>query len=82
MIISFVVEQTRLSVWVLDGDPRHAELLQFGVHSTSLEHTLVVLTVSMETPWTIMDQLQIWATTLHEHLDSLKLGHDECKSLQ
>ncbi|KAF2349071.1 Dynein family light intermediate chain [Trinorchestia longiramus] len=75
-------EHTRLSVWVLDGDPRHSELLQFGVNTTSLEHTVVLLTVSMETPWTIMDQLQIWASTLHEHLDSLKLGHDEVQRLQ
>ncbi|KAA0194378.1 hypothetical protein HAZT_HAZT008105, partial [Hyalella azteca] len=50
-------EHTRLSVWMLDGDPRYSDFLQFSVNSTSLEHTVVLLTVSMETPWAIMDQL-------------------------
>ena len=64
---------------MLDGDPRHSELLQFAVNAETVEHTVVLLSVSMATPWTIMDQLQTWATTLHGHLDSVKVPHDKAQ---
>ena len=75
-------EHTRLSVWVLDGDPRHSDLLQFAINTDTVAHTLVVLTISMATPWAIMDQLRTWATILHEHLDSLNLPHDVAQEYQ
>ena len=75
-------EHTRLSVWVLDGDPRHSELLQFGVNASNVSHTVVLLTVSMATPWSIMDTLHTWATALHEHLDALQLPRDVAQCRQ
>lgn len=75
-------DHTRLSVWVLDGEPVHGELLEFAVSGTSLEHTLVLLTVSMTTPWAIMDQLHTWASTLQDHIDKLNLDPDHFKERQ
>ncbi|MCL4121100.1 UNVERIFIED_CONTAM: hypothetical protein GTU68_014305, partial [Idotea baltica] len=66
-------EKTRLGVWILDGDPKHSELLEYAVNEKNLEHTLVVLAVSMTTPWAIMDQLHTWASTLQDHIDKLNL---------
>ncbi|XP_042224102.1 cytoplasmic dynein 1 light intermediate chain 2-like isoform X2 [Homarus americanus] len=75
-------DHTRLSVWVLDGDPKHAELLEFSVNADNLEHTLVLLSVSMTTPWAIMDQLHTWASTLQDHIDKLNLDPDKFKEQQ
>ncbi|KAG0719558.1 Cytoplasmic dynein 1 light intermediate chain 2 [Chionoecetes opilio] len=75
-------DHTRLSVWVLDGDPVHGELLEYAMHPASLEHTLVLLSVSMTTPWHIMDQLHTWASTLQDHIDKLNLEPDYFKDRQ
>ncbi|CAG7824637.1 unnamed protein product [Allacma fusca] len=75
-------DQTQLSVWVLDGNPSHANLLQFALSDKTFSETVVMLTVSMATPWTIIDQLQFWAGLLHDHVDSLKLSPDRVKELR
>ncbi|KOB69098.1 Cytoplasmic dynein 1 light intermediate chain 2, partial [Operophtera brumata] len=56
-------DHTRLSVWVLDGDPGHSNLLKFALNEDTFPHTLVILTVAMTTPWGLLDQLQSWAAS-------------------
>lgn len=68
---------TRLGVWVLDGDPGHSNLLKFALNETSYAHTLVILTVSMTSPWSWLEQLQHWVKILADHIDSLKLEKEE-----
>lgn len=70
-------DHTRLSVWVLDGDPSHAHLLRFALSEESFPHTLVMFVVAMTTPWGILDQLQTWATVLQDHIDRLKIDVDD-----
>lgn len=65
---------TRLGVWVLDGDPGHTHLLKFAINETNFEHTLVILTVSMTTPWSWQDQLQHWIKVLADHVEKLKIS--------
>lgn len=72
----FISDHTRLSVWVLDGDPSHAHLLRFALSEETFPHTLVMFTVAMTTPWGIQDQLQSWASILQDHIDRLKLSAD------
>ncbi|KAK0172651.1 hypothetical protein PV328_005946 [Microctonus aethiopoides] len=77
-------DQTRLSVWVLDGDPGHANLLRFALSSERFPHTLVMLVAAMTTPWAILDQLQAWAALLGDHIDKLPLNNDtrqQCRHL-
>ncbi|KAJ3654107.1 hypothetical protein Zmor_013320 [Zophobas morio] len=69
-------DQTRLSVWVLDGDPGHSDLLRFALNEETFQHTLVILTVTMTAPWSILEQLQHWASVLADHLDKLNLDVD------
>ncbi|XP_025832791.1 cytoplasmic dynein 1 light intermediate chain 2-like [Agrilus planipennis] len=69
-------DHTRLSVWVLDGDPGHTGLLKFALNEETFPHTLVILTVTMTAPWGILEQLQHWASVLADHLDKLKLDLD------
>ena len=64
LFIIILQDHTRLSHWILDGDPTHANLLSFALTETNYSDTTVLLCVSMTTPWNIMDQLQNWATVL------------------
>jgi len=73
-------DHTRLSVWVLDGDPGHTELLKFALNEETFEHTLVILTVTMTAPWGMLEQLQHWASVLADHLDKLKIDIDSRQS--
>eukprot|EP00088_Acartia_fossae_P008150 TRINITY_DN1386_c0_g1_i1.p1 TRINITY_DN1386_c0_g1~~TRINITY_DN1386_c0_g1_i1.p1 ORF type:complete len:527 (-),score=120.22 TRINITY_DN1386_c0_g1_i1:948-2528(-) len=75
-------DHTRLSHWILDGDPSHANLLSFALTETHYADTTVLLCVSMTTPWNIMDQLQNWATVLQDHIDKLPLSSEETKKFQ
>ncbi|KAH0564603.1 cytoplasmic dynein 1 light intermediate chain 1 isoform X1 [Cotesia glomerata] len=77
-------DQTRLSVWVLDGDPGHANLLKYALNAEKFSHTLVMLVAAMTTPWALLDQLQSWAALLGDHIDKLPLDNDtrqKCRQL-
>ncbi|XP_058804730.1 cytoplasmic dynein 1 light intermediate chain 1 isoform X2 [Phymastichus coffea] len=74
-------DQTRLSVWILDGDPGHANLLKFALNNERFPHTLVVLVAAMTTPWAILDQLQFWSRVLGEHIDKLSRETDSFKQM-
>lgn len=76
MCLSDFLDNTRLSVWVLDGDPGHTDLLKFALNEETFRHTLVILTVTMTAPWGILEQLQHWASVLADHLDKLGLDID------
>lgn len=69
-----VTDLTRLGVWVLDGDPGHGNLLKYALNEKNFPHTLVILTVSMTTPWSWQEQLDHWTTILREHVDKLNLS--------
>lgn len=68
---------TRLGVWILDGDPGHHNLLKYALHEKNYAHTLVILTISMTTPWSWLEQVQNWVKVLDEHVNSLKLTPEE-----
>lgn len=70
-------DHTRLSVWVLDGDPGHTKLLNYALNEQTFPHTLVILTVTMTSPWAILEQLQHWASVLADHLDKMQINFDE-----
>ncbi|XP_037085323.1 cytoplasmic dynein 1 light intermediate chain 1-like [Pollicipes pollicipes] len=73
---------TRLSVWMLDGDPAHAHLLQYALGPESVANTALMLTVAMTTPWDVLDQLHAWAAVIQDHVDSLNLSADTVRERQ
>merc|ERR1719290_720420 len=75
-------DHTRLSHWILDGDPAHANLLNFALTEKNYSDSTVLITVSMTNPWNLMDQLQNWASLLQDHIDKLRLSAEEVKRLQ
>ena len=69
---------------VLDGDPWHRNLLRFALNEENplMEDTMVILTASMATPWSIASSLESWANILEEHISRLKLSPEyigKCK---
>lgn len=73
MFSLFSLDLTRLSVWVLDGDPGHVNLLKYALNETNYTHTLVILTVSMTTPWSWKEQLEHWIKILSEHVHNMSI---------
>uniref|UniRef100_A0A182RG51 Dynein light intermediate chain n=1 Tax=Anopheles funestus TaxID=62324 RepID=A0A182RG51_ANOFN len=67
----------RLDVWILDGDPVYKKRLIFALDDRNFSDTLVILTISMATPWMWMDQLQHWMKILTEHVATLKIAPEE-----
>lgn len=68
---------TRLGVWILDGDPGHLNLLKFALNEKNYAHTLIILAISMTTPWSWQEQLEHWMKVLGDHLETLKLSPEE-----
>ncbi|KAK6623756.1 hypothetical protein RUM43_009609 [Polyplax serrata] len=75
-------DSTRLSVWVLDGNPGHLNLLKYALPKENYPHTLVMLVASMTSPCGIMEQLEMWSDKLHSHLKSLDLDPEVEKECQ
>lgn len=82
-LISLVIpDHTHLAVWLLDGDPSHAHLLRYALTEESYTNTLVMLTVSMTTPWAMLDQLREWASLLQDHIDKLPFSAEAIREHQ
>ena len=83
-LINFIIftDQTRLGVWILDGDLHHRSLLRYSLTKDSLPHTLVMLVVSMAQPWKIVDSLQRWSDVISTHIDRLKLDSQQRHELE
>ncbi len=76
------LDHTHLAVWLLDGDPSHSNLLKYALTEHTFPDTLVILTVSMTTPWAMLDQLREWASLLQDHIDKLPLSAEAIREYQ
>jgi dynein light intermediate chain 1, cytosolic len=52
-------------------------LLKFALNEQNYAHTLVILAISMTSPWSWQNQLEHWIKVLGDHLDKLKLSTEE-----
>lgn len=75
-------DHTHLAVWLLDGDANHAHLLRYALTEETYSSTLLMLTVSMTTPWAMLDQLQEWASLLQDHIDKLPFSAEAIREYQ
>lgn len=66
-------DSTKLGAWILDGDLRHENLLNFALTEANFEHSCCLLVASMSKPWNIMNSLETWANFLEKHIESLNL---------
>jgi len=73
---------TNLGVHVLDGDPKHTNLLKYALSAESVPNTTVLICASMESPWLILSQIEKWSTILQDHLESLDIGEEEWAGLR
>lgn len=81
-LFSRFLDNTRLGVWILDGDPLHKNLLQYAITPKSITNTLIVHVVDISRPWTIMESLHLWTEVLREHIHSLKLPPKELNEME
>ncbi|KER22951.1 hypothetical protein T265_09040 [Opisthorchis viverrini] len=64
-------DQTKLSVWILDGDAIESRLLKFALNADNFGECVVVLLVSMAEPWKIAESLEKWAGVLERHINQI-----------
>ena len=72
-VMLYLSDQTRLGVWILDGDLRHRGLLKFALTEDTFTDRVVLLTATMTEPWSILESLNNWAEVLSTHIDRLKI---------
>ncbi|XP_046457283.1 LOW QUALITY PROTEIN: cytoplasmic dynein 1 light intermediate chain 2-like [Daphnia pulex] len=78
-------DHTHLAVWLLDGDANQAHLLRYALTEETYSSTLLMLTVSMTTPWAmldLLDQLQEWTSLLQDHIDKLPFSAEAIREYQ
>lgn len=66
-------DQTKLNVWILDGDVVHSHLLKFALNAENFGECVVVIMVSMAEPWNIVESLEKWADILSKHIKRLAI---------
>ena len=83
MMIFFIsTEQTRLNVWVLDGDQSHSNLLKYALTEENFEETMVLLVSSMAQPWSLGDTLNKWVTVLSDHINKLRIPPEKMRDYE
>ncbi|KAL5962566.1 Cytoplasmic dynein 1 light intermediate chain 2 [Taenia solium] len=70
-------DQTRLSVWILDGDLEFIPYLKFPLDKKNFANRMVVIAVDMERPWNIMEELEKWANALEGYIKSMDIEIEE-----
>lgn len=66
-------DSTKLGAWILDGDLKNTELLNFALSEPNFEHSCCLLVASMSQPWNIMRSLETWSSVLENHIESLNI---------
>lgn len=66
-------ESTKLGVWILDGERKHENLLNFALTESNFENSCCLLVATMSQPWNIMNSLEEWITVLEKHIESLNI---------
>ncbi|THD22006.1 Cytoplasmic dynein 1 light intermediate chain 2 [Fasciola hepatica] len=66
-------DQTKLNVWILDGDVVHSHLLKFALNAKNFGECVAVIMVSMAEPWNIVESLEKWADILSRHIKRLSI---------
>jgi len=72
--VTVLADQSRLSVWLVDGDLYCRGLLKFALTEQNFVHSCVLLVASLTRPWEILDSLTRWSDVLSTHVQRLKLA--------
>ncbi|CAH8666194.1 unnamed protein product [Schistosoma margrebowiei] len=69
-----------LSVSIIDGNPIQSYLLKYVMTEDSFNDQMVIIVVSINEPWKIIEALQKWAEILNKHINKLKLSKEMIKA--
>lgn len=75
-------ETTRLSIWILDGDPYHSNLLKFALTEDNISDSMVLLVGSLAEPWKVLESLHQWMEILNKHINRLKISPKDMEELK
>ncbi|KAH8867369.1 Cytoplasmic dynein 1 light intermediate chain 2 [Schistosoma japonicum] len=73
-------DQTKLNVWILDGNTVHSHLLKFAINEESFGDCFIMICVSMMEPWNIINNLNKWVGILKEHIDGLRVPKEKLEA--
>lgn len=62
---------SRLTVFLLDGNPEFHNLLDYIITPASLSSTLLVVVLDMSKPWTLGRSLERWLQIVYDHISAL-----------
>ncbi|KAK4474316.1 hypothetical protein MN116_000401, partial [Schistosoma mekongi] len=69
-----------LNVFVADGNPIQSHLLKYVITVDSFSDQMILIVVSINEPWQIIETLEKWADILNKHISKLKLSEDTMKA--
>nr|CDS21951.1 Dynein intermediate chain [Echinococcus granulosus] len=70
-------DQTKLGVWILDGDLEFIPYLKFPLDKKNFANRMVMIVVDMGRPWKIMEELEKWAIALENYIKSMGIEVEE-----
>ncbi|KAH8867372.1 Cytoplasmic dynein 1 light intermediate chain 2 [Schistosoma japonicum] len=69
-----------LSVFIVDGNPIQSQLLRYVITVDSFSDQMILIVVSINEPWYIIETLEKWADILNKHIGKLNLSEDMIKA--
>ena len=67
------IDQTKLNVWILHGDPVLSHLLKCALHANNFGECMVMIIISMAEPWNAIESLEKWTDVLTKHILRLSI---------
>lgn len=81
-MFTMITDSTKLGVWIVDGDPTHTGLLKYSLTAENFQDCLIVITVSMSQPWSMVKSLSNWLSIVTDHIDRIGIGQDTLHQCQ
>ncbi|XP_067935323.1 cytoplasmic dynein 1 light intermediate chain 2-like [Watersipora subatra] len=75
-------DSTKLGLWMLDGDATHTGLLKYALTADNFMDSLILVTVSMAQPWSILKSITNWLSIITDHIDRIGIPNEvmqQCK---
>lgn len=70
-------EKAVCGIWILEGDRSHRSLLDIALPKSRISDTILIITVDMSQPWSIIESVEKWTTIIREHMDQLQMSAED-----
>lgn len=79
---SYILDSTKLGVWILDGDATHTGLLKYALTPDNFQDSAIVIAASLSQPWFLLKSITNWLNIITDHIDRIGISQDvmqQCK---